>query len=277
MTIEQTDHVDADRIARLAATLYVQTECRLPALWHWLLFLDPVPANQLRRDGHRAAGGIIPIDPDLPTRMWAGCRTEFYTNVAIGARLRRESRLIANTERQGRSGKFRIITARHSILSDDGLAIEEDQDFVYRAEGASRTAASPSPPPPQGACLRTLTPDEILLFRFSALTFNAHRIHYDRTYATTVEGYPDLVVHGPLQAILLAGHLSAACPGMVIRKFDCRAQAPAFVGRTLQLEAWRDAGSRVDWHLQTRDPSGVICMQAHAVIHQTATESGNAA
>jgi 3-methylfumaryl-CoA hydratase len=266
MMFQQTDDVGADLVARLAATLGVDVERTLPALWHWLLFLDPVPTNQLRRDGHRAEGGLIPSDPELPIRMWAGSRTAFHGDVAIGAQLRRESSVIGNKAREGRTGKLRVITVRHRISSDHGLMIEEDQDFVYRASGPFRASAQPAPPPPPGACLRIVTPDEILLFRFSALTFNAHRIHYDRTYATSVEGYPDLVVHGPLQAILLAGHLRAANPGRVIRKFDCRGLAPAFVGRKLQLEAWCDTDRAVDWTLQTRDPSGVICMQAQAVI-----------
>ena len=254
-------------VAKLAATLGVPIEHTLPALWHWLLFLDPVPANLLRRDGHRAEGGLIADDPNLPARMWAGSRILFHGDVAVGAKLRRESSVIGNKERAGRSGKLRVMTIRHAILSDQGVVIEEDQDIVYRAPGASEAAAQMAAPPPPGACLNMVTPDEILLFRFSALTFNAHRIHYDRTYATVVEGYPDLVVHGPLQAILLAGHLRAACTGAAIRTFTCRGLAPAFVGRQLQLEAWRAADTPFAWNLQTRDPSGAICMQAQATLH----------
>ena len=263
---QRTECVGADIVARLAATLGVHVEGKLPALWHWLFFLDPVPANQLRRDGHQAGGGLIPEDRDLPIRMWAGSRTKFHGDIAVGSTLRRESSLIGNRERDGRSGKLRIITIQHHIVSDQGVVIEEEQDLVYRASGASTAVAQTVPPPPSNACLHNITPDEILLFRFSAVTFNAHRIHYDRTYAVSVEGYPDLVVHGPLQAILLAGHLNAACPGAVIRKFECRGLAPAFVGRELQLEAWHDSDSSSVWNLQTRDPSGAICMQARATI-----------
>jgi 3-methylfumaryl-CoA hydratase len=267
---QQTDCVDEDMVAKLAATLGVHIEQTLPALWHWLLFLDPVPANQLRRDGHRAEGGLIPNDPNLPNRMWAGSRTQFHGDVAIGAKLRRESAVIGDKERTGRSGKLRVVTIRHAVLSDQGVVIEEDQDIVYRAPRMSQVVAHAAPPPPPGAFLSTVTPDEILLFRFSALTFNAHRIHYDRAYATAVEGYPDLVVHGPLQAILLAGHLRAACPGAAIRTFTCRGLAPAFVGRHLQLEAWRIADTPFAWNLQTRDPSGAICMQAQVTLHHNA-------
>ena len=268
MRLQQTDSVGADAVTRLAASLGVQIDRTLPALWHWLFFLDPIPAHQLRPDGHRLEGGLIPNDPDLPIRMWAGCRTEFHGNVTIGTTLRRESSIIDNKERQGRSGKLRFITAKHTIISDHGLVIEEEQDFVYRAPGASRATAPLAPPAPAGACLRLITPDEVLLFRFSALTFNAHRIHYDWTYATAIEGYPGLVVHGPLQAILLAGHLEAACKGASIRTFECRGLVPAFAGRKLQLEAWCDADDPVAWNLQTRNPSGAICMQARAIIHR---------
>ena len=272
--LQQTDYVGVDVVARLAATLGVQRNCTLPPLWHWLFFLDPIPANQLRPDGHRLEGGLIPNDPELPIRMWAGCRTKFHGNVAIGTKLRRESSIIGDKERQGRSGKLRFMTAKHIILSDHGPVIDEEQDFVYRAPGASRAAAPLAPLAPASACRRTITPDEILLFRFSALTFNAHRIHYDWNFATSVECYPDLVVHGPLQAILLAAHLEASCPGASIRSFECRGLAPAFVRQKLQLEAWSDADDAVAWILQTRDPSGAICMQARATIHRNATEPG---
>ncbi len=266
MRLQQTDTVSEDVVARLAATLGVPIGGTLPALWHWLLFLDPVPANQLRSDGHRLEGDLVPNDPDLPIRMWAGCRTAFHGDVATGTLLRRESRVAGDKQRQGRSGKLRFLTVESKIFSDQNLVIEEQQDFVFRAPGAPRAAAPLAPPAPSDACLRIITPDEVLLFRFSALTFNAHRIHYDWTYATSVEGYPGLVVHGPLQAILLAGHLRAACPGAVIRKFVCRGLAPAFVGRKLQLEAWPDSDSPCAWKLQTRDPAGAICMQAQAII-----------
>jgi 3-methylfumaryl-CoA hydratase len=276
MLFQQTDCAGAERVARLAATLGVQVEGTLPALWHWLLFLDLVPENQLRRDGHRAEGGLIPIDPHLSARLWAGSSIAFYGDVPIGTMLRRDSSVIGDKMREGSQGRLRILTVQHKILSDQGLVIEENQDLIYRAPGAFQAAARIAPPPPVGACLHMITPDEILLFRFSAATFNAHRIHYDHTYATSVEGYPGLVVHGPLQAILLAGHLRAACPGAVIRKFVCRGLAPAFVGRKLQLEAWPDSDSPCAWKLQTRDPAGAICMQAQAVIQQNTTEAGKA-
>ena len=277
MMLRQSDCAGADVVSRLASTLGVQTDQTLPPLWHWALFLDPVPAIQLGRDGHRADGALIPTDPDLPARMWAGGRVDFHGEIAIGTQLRRETTVIATKERHGSAGKLRIITLQHRIVSDAGLVIEEEQDVVTRAPTMARAPAPPAPPAPSDACQRSILPDEILLFRFSALTFNAHRIHYDRAYATTVEHYPDLVVHGPLQAILLAGHLLTACPGATIRTFHYRAQAPAFVNRNLQLEAWRDAGNQAAWTLQTRDPSGAVCMRAQATIQPRPSEPGQTA
>jgi 3-methylfumaryl-CoA hydratase len=236
----------------------------LPSLWHWLLFLDPAPANTLGPDGHRASGGPIPLDPNLPARMWAGGDVHFHQPIPIGTQLRRETRLADITERQGRSGKLRFVTLQHTIFSKTALLIEERQSLVYRAATAPRPQSAPAPNAPPGAFLTSVTPDEILLFRFSALTFNAHRIHYDLPYATTVENYPGLVVHGPLQAILLAHHLTTAAKGTTIRHFEYRGQSPAFAGHPLRLEAWPDAEHPVIWHLQTRDPSGTICMSAQA-------------
>jgi 3-methylfumaryl-CoA hydratase len=270
MMFEQTDCASADVAARLSACLDMQTGENLPPLWHWLLFLDPAPASALGPDGHRASGGPVPLDPDLPARMWAGGNVQFHKPIPIGTILRRATRVADITERQGRSGKLRFVTLQHTIFSNDDLLIEERQNLVYRAAIAPRPQAAPAHAAPPGAFLRSITPDEIMLFRFSALTFNAHRIHYDLPYATTVEHYPGLVVHGPLQAILLAGHLANAMPeGAVIHHFDYRGLAPAFGGRPLNLEAWPaeawpNADHPATWHLQTRDPAGAICMSAQA-------------
>jgi len=264
MMFEQTDYASADVVARLAACLDMQVGENLPPLWHWLLFLDPAPASALGPDGHRASGGPIRPDPELPARMWAGGSVQFHKIIPIGTQLRRATRVESITERQGRSGKLRFVTLQHSIFANTELLIEEHQNLVYRAATAPRAPALQAPAAPSGAFLHTITPDEILLFRFSALTYNAHRIHYDLPYTTTVEHYPGLVVHGPLQAILLASHLNTATQGATIRHFDYRGQSPAFAGRPLQLEAWPNAENPATWHLQTRDPSGAICMTAEA-------------
>jgi 3-methylfumaryl-CoA hydratase len=266
MILQQTDCAAADVAARLAACLDVEAGPTLPPLWHWALFLDPVPAADLGTDGHRAHGALAHHDPDLTARLWAGGSVTFHRPIPLGTMLRRCSRLADTSLREGRSGRLRFVTLRHDILSGPDLLIEERQDLVYRAPNAPRAAAAPAPPAPPGAARRTVTPDEILLFRFSALTFNAHRIHYDLPYATQVEHYPGLVVHGPLQAILLAGHLGATLEGAVIRQFDYRGVSPAYAGQPLQLEAWPDAERPDRWQLRTRSPSGLVCMSAAAVV-----------
>jgi 3-methylfumaryl-CoA hydratase len=278
MKLRQKDCARRDVAERLAATLDVPVGTVLPALWHWALFLDPVPASLLGGDGHRAKGQLMDTDPGLPARMWAGGSVTFHRPLDLDTDLERESRILDITEREGRSGRLRFVKLQHLIFAGDDLAIEEEQDLVYRAPGAPPAAACAAPPAPPRAHLRTITPDEILLFRFSALTFNAHRIHYDRAYATSVEHYPGLVVHGPLQAILLAGHLEAsASPAAVIRHFAYRGHSPAFANRELRLEAWPDAEDPSAWRLQTRDPSGSICMSAQATLHPPASRSKQAA
>ncbi len=237
----------------------------LPPLWHWLLFLDPVPTRALGTDGHRAQGGLVPRDPNLPARMWAGGRLRFLHHLAIGQNVSRESSVASVVERQGRSGVLRFVSLMHRIRHQASVLIEEEQDLVFRAPAvAGARPAETAPPAPAGAVLDSMTPDALMLFRFSALTFNAHRIHYDLAYATQVEHYPGLVVHGPLQAILLAGHLNRTVPNMRLRRFDFRAQSPAFAGETLHLEAWPDPGHPGKWHLQTRNPTGALCMTAVA-------------
>jgi 3-methylfumaryl-CoA hydratase len=269
VSIVQHDVAQRASMARLAACHALLAGfadgATLPPLWHWLHFLDAAPAAELGVDGHRIHGGPIAHDPALPARMWAGGRLRFAVGPADAAPIRRETRVLDVRDRQGRSGPLRLATLQHSIRGEAGLLVEEEQDIVFRAP------AAPQPPPPaplapDGAIVRTLTPDPVLLFRFSALTFNAHRIHYDSNYAGPAEHYPGLVVHGPLQAILLTALLTLAAPGTDLRRLDFRGYAPAFANRELRLEAWPAPGRPGLWHLQTRDPSGAVCMVAEAEI-----------
>jgi 3-methylfumaryl-CoA hydratase len=193
--------------------------------------------------------------------MWAGGRIRFLQPVPIGGAASRASTVLDVKERNGSSGRLRFVKVQHLIRSSGDLLIEEEQDIVQLAPVATRAAgAEPAPAAPPHAVLREITPDQIMLFRFSALTYNAHRIHYDEPFARLVEHYPGLVVHGPLQAILLALHLHEAADGRLMTSFDFRARAPAFCGRKLQLEAWQDGPE--NWRAQSRDASGAICMSA---------------
>lgn len=222
----------------------------LPLLHHWLYFWDVKPPSGLGPDGHPAKGGFLPPVP-LPRRMWAGGRLTFHRPLHVGDRVTKLSTIQSVTEKSGRSGTLVFVTVRHDFDAGNGVAISEEQDLVYREPAA----AGPQPPErgdaPDADWVETVEPDPVLLFRYSALTMNGHRIHYDRPYAESEENYPALVVHGPLQATLLislaARNLSAPITG-----FDFRGQQPAFDGALLHVcgqpapdgaELWTQQGS----------------------------------
>ena len=269
LVAEHSDTVHPGPAYRLAACtplLAPLANCTsLPPLWHWMLFLSAASAEELGPDGHRRTDGLLVHDPDLPARMWAGGRLTLQRRPAFQTKITRRSRILGSKDRQGANGPIRLTTLHHALHDATGPLLEEEQDLVFRRP-ASPAPAQPSPPAPQGAVIDSLVPDSILLFRFSALTFNAHRIHYDRDYARTAELYPDLVVHGPLQAILLAALLHHAAPSHALRHFAFRGQRPAFVDRPLALEAWPDPAQPGRWFLQTRGPDGALCMTAQANI-----------
>jgi 3-methylfumaryl-CoA hydratase len=256
-------------IRGLAATLdlpeaEVAPEGRLPPLWHWMLFQEWVPASGLGPDGHPRRGGFLPPVHDLPRRMWAGGRVEFLGDLRAGDAVRQTSTILKVEDKIGGSGRLVFVTVRHEIHGPPGLCIAEEQDVVYRgAEGAAVKRAEPAPPPTDGTFTRAVQPDPVLLFRYSALTANGHRIHYDLDYVTREEGYPGLVVHGPLQATWLADLVRRHRPGASIRRFSFRGRRPCFDQNRLDLVGYeRDGGLR----LETRDHEGAVCMEATAVL-----------
>lgn len=206
----------------------------LPALHHWLYFWDVRPPSELGTDGHPAKGGFLPPIP-LPRRMWAGGRLQFEGELRFGDEVERMSRIAAIETKEGRSGTLVFVAVEHRLTGSNGARLLEEQDLVYREPSAT---PAPLPAPLAGApdCdhHETLAPDSVLLFRYSALTMNGHRIHYDRPYATREEGYAGLVVHGPLQATLLAD-LATRRLGGSLRSFSFRGQSPAFGGLDLHL------------------------------------------
>ena len=210
-------------------------EGEVPPLGHWLYFLPDAPQSKMGTDGHPLRGDAYV--QAFPRRMWAGGRIRFESPIPVGSRLERSSRTLASRRKTGRSGEMMLVTIEHRISANGILAVVEEQDLVYR--GAASSAAPAEPPvgggeaPPASA--RIFLPDEIALFRFSALTFNAHRIHYDRCYAREREGYPDLVVHGPLLATLLVDRRLRDEPGARLASFAFRAERPAFCGQELAL------------------------------------------
>jgi hydroxyacyl-ACP dehydratase HTD2-like protein with hotdog domain len=248
----------------MAATLGLPQPEVLPPLWHWMLFQDWVMPDGIGPDGHPKRGGFLPPVHDLPRRMWAGGRVGF-TGVALraGDQVRRTSTILSVAEKAGGSGRLVFVTVKHVVEGPRGIAIEEEQDIVYRgAEGAAVKAAEAAPAWPE-AMTRQVVPDTVMLFRYSALTGNGHRIHYDHPYVTGVEGYPGLVVHGPLQATLMAALAQESAPDLRLARFAFRGKRPCFDGRPLDVLARRE-GMKVT--LETRDDTGATCMQAEAEL-----------
>ncbi len=231
----------------------------LPPLAHWLYFLPRALQSQITEDGHPARGGFLPPTP-LPRRMWAGGRLTFHAPIRAGAAIERRSEIADVTEKTGSSGRMVFVTVRHGIWADGQHAISEEHDIVYReASRAPTPPPGPAVPPPACDALRTVTPDIVQLFRYSALTFNAHRIHYDRDYARDVEGYPGLIVHGPFLATLLVDHFLRRRPGAHVRRFDFRARRPVFDLAPFHL-CLKDGGRENE--LWVAGPDGETCMTA---------------
>lgn len=207
----------------------------LPLLHHWLHFWNVQPPEGLGSDGHPARGGFLPPIP-LPRRMWAGGRLKFLKPLIVGERVTRVSTILDVKAKSGKSGNLVFVTVQHELSGGQGLAVVEEQDIVYReaAKAGSISAPADNTKPSSTPWRRDVMPDTVLLFRYSALTMNGHRIHYDRPYAMSEEAYPALVVHGPLQATLLAD-LAAKNLNAPITGFDFRGQQPAFDGTMLNI------------------------------------------
>ena len=225
----------------------------LPPLWHWLYFWTVAPEAALGPDGHAARGGFLP-PIDLPRRMWAGSRVSFPRPLPIGARATRRSEIAEVSLKEGRSGALAFVTVRHQVATDAGVCIEEEQDIVYRAAPAPGAGPRPGEPAPAiAAWRREIPPDPVLLFRYSALTFNGHRIHYDLKFTTEVEGYPGLVVHGPLLATLMADLARRERPEARVARFEFRALRPIFDTALFVIAGAPDADGAEVW---VTDPDG---------------------
>jgi 3-methylfumaryl-CoA hydratase len=199
----------------------------VPPGWHWLYFLEAKPASELGKDGHPKLGGFLP-PVGAARRMWAGGRIEFRRALRIGESIRRDSEILSIQPKTGRSGNMIFVTVRHTVTAAGETAVVEDHDIVYREPAKPGTApAAGQPAPRQAAWRREMVADPVMLFRYSALTFIGHRIHYDLDYCREEEGYPGLVVHGPLQTLLLLDLCRRHDPRPV-RKIDYRALHPMF-------------------------------------------------
>jgi len=234
----------------------------LPPLWHWLYFWTIAPRAILGRDGHPELGGFL---PPLGTarRMWAGSRIAFPGTLRIGEEAERRSSIVDVMAKQGRSGRLVFVSVRHEIAGPDGVAIVDWHDIVYRDGLDGKGVIPPGQPAPGDAAIRQeFVTDLTLLFRYSALTFNGHRIHYDRDYTTGVEGYPGLVVHGPLLATLLVGLAERARPDSRLARFDFRAVRPVFDGEPFVLCGSSSGDTAMD--LWIADHGGQLAMRAEA-------------
>ncbi len=264
-TRSQEDEIAIWPARALAATLDApapEAGDVLPPGWHWSYFLEAVPPGRIGIDGHPRRGDFLPPIDHLPRRMYAGGQLRWLAPLRIGTTATRTSEVQRVDQKSGRTGPLVFVTVTHTIAVEAGPCIEETQNLVYR--GTPEPGSSPPAPktaPPEAQWSRLVQPDPVLLFRYSALTFNGHRIHYDTPYVREVEGYPDLIVHGPLMATLLLETLrheaGMACPAT----FTFRALRPVYANAPLRAEGrTTDTGAE----LWIRGPDGGLAMQAEA-------------
>ncbi|MEZ5572685.1 MAG: MaoC family dehydratase N-terminal domain-containing protein [Halioglobus sp.] len=261
------DAICAAPAAALSATLdYPHTLVvpgqPLPVCWHWLYFQGPVAGSQLGIDGHPGRGEFLP-PISLPHRMWAGSRVRIVAPLILGVTAQRQSSITAIEHKQGRSGDLLFVTVRHLVFQGENLVIDEEQDLVYHQRHIGQPSPPAHPAPATAQWSRELTPDPVLLFRYSAVTFNSHRIHYDREYAVGEEGYPALVVQGPLTATLLLDLVRRELPLEEVVKFEFRALRPLFEGSLVTLQGRQNQRTVTLWAM---DSTGAMAMELHAQL-----------
>ena len=280
-TEEFTDVITESPIVRLSATLDRDDPAPkagdpLPLAWNWLYFLPQAKQSDLKEDGHPKLGGFLPPVP-YPRRMWAGSRFDHIKPLKLGESAKKVSTILDMNLKEGRSGNLVFLLIKHEYFGEDGLCVSEEQDIVYRgpAPETPKEAAKgktdekkekPKPkkaPEAPGNAVWTLdvAPDPRLLFRYSALTFNTHRIHYDEPYVTQEEGYPGLVVHGPLLATLLLDLARRSKPDAFQKKFGFRAMAPLFSGTPFTVSGEPNEGEKAA-KLWICNAKGQIAMQS---------------
>jgi 3-methylfumaryl-CoA hydratase len=264
---ERTEVILESAVQAMAATLDLESAGRtgnaLPPGWQWLFFNPVVSRSGLGTDGHPKRGGFLP-PIELPRRMWAGSRLQYLADLPIGATATRRSRISKVENKVGKRGSLWFVTVEHTTLCGGLACIVEEQDIVYRdaTPPGVAPAARPQPYDGQAQWSREFHPDTTLLFRYSALTFNGHRIHYDQAYARHEEGYADLVVHGPLTATLLQQVALEHGGGRPLARFDFRGVSPLLVERPFHLEGRQGEGDSLE--LWARGPDGELAMSATA-------------
>jgi 3-methylfumaryl-CoA hydratase len=263
---EKTDIVTAHLVRALRATLFMEIGDPKPGgaapfTAHWCLAQPVYPMSQLGPDGHPTRGGFLPPVP-LPRRMWAGGELEFIEPLRVGDEMKRTSRISDVTMKTGSTGALCFVSVQHEVATPRGVAIRERQDIVYRDMTQSAPAtAKPPAAPPAAKHRESHMADEVLLFRYSALTFNGHRIHYVRDYVTKVEGYPGLIFHGPMQAAFLVEFAAKLHGGAAPSKFIYRGVQPLFEGSTFSVNANETDGGMELW---TANAQGMPTMKGTA-------------
>jgi len=261
-SIEET--ISAEPLHRMAATLdrapsIIARGDAIPALWHWAYFLTPVRASDLGRDGHAALGEFMPPVP-LPRRMWAGGQLKFNAPLRVGDKARRESSVRDVRLKQGRTGKLCFVEVEHRILVGDELRFSEVHNIVYRdVKQSDEKNVLPPEAPGDAQWTREVVPSSTLLFRYSALTFNGHRIHYDQDFCRDEEGYPGLVFHGPLTATMLLEMAMEQNPKRSLAGYAFRAYSPLFDNAAFSLNGKMDGGNAVMW---ATNPDNGLAMKA---------------
>lgn len=261
------DQMDPWRAEALAATLDLGARTErapavLPPLWHWIYFIETAPRRNIDRDGHPKRGDFLP-PVDLPRRMFAGGRLVFRHALTLGEPAELIQRVAKIDEKTGRSGRLVVVTVAYLYRQGAQTAIEEERDFVYLEPAPSRSQIAPEERPvavPDAPWRLDITPDPVLLFRFSALTFNSHRIHYDARYAHDEEGYRRLVVHGPLTALLLGETIRRNADRM-LADFHFRASNPLFEGEEIRIRGAAE-GQRASVTAFTPDGKPAIIAEA---------------
>lgn len=254
----RSEVIAAEPVESLGALLEVEVPYALgdavPPMWHWLYLLDRRRHSELGLDGHPTSGIPAPPGPGR-RRMWAGGRATTYRPLLIGEQATRHTTIARTAEKHGRTGPLTFVTVRHEISQGGEVAVVDEQDIVYREGGTTALPPAPEPPPPPAGPTLSLRVDEAMLFRFSALTYNAHRIHYDLGYVPT-EGYDGLVVHGPLQALMMAEHLRREGVDLVGRQFAYRLLSPMVGVQTFTVVPGAEG---LEHGAETRSEAGAVC------------------
>ena len=266
-TESDIDYVTVPAVHRLAATLdradpMPKMGDPLPVGWHQILFPRVVRQSQIGADGHPERGDFLPPVP-LPRRMFAGKRTTFHESLRVGDEVHRDSVIKGVTLKQGRTGQMVFVTVKTDITGPRGLAITEEHDYVYREAAPGGTPPQPPQPAPGRAVWsRVVTPDPVMLFRYSALTFNGHRIHYDLPYVTKVEGYPGLVMNGGLTTLLVF-ELARTHASTPIRYISSRNVRALFVNQPITIAGEPSTDNRTA-KLWAVNQDGALALSAEA-------------